>query len=66
MAEYAFLLREGTEMTSVHDRHFEGLFAQATWLRILSEAGYEVEMLERPIDEGETDQVFLCRRPGDR
>ena len=66
VAEYAFLLREGREMTSVHDRHFEGLFARATWLRILSEAGYEVEMLERPIGEGETDQVFLCRRPGER
>lgn len=63
VAEYVFLLRKGAEMTSVHDRHLEGVFAQATWLRLLEEAGYQVEMLERPIGEGETDRVFLCRRP---
>lgn len=40
-----------------------GLFAQATWLRILASAGYRVEMIGRPAGEGETDQVFLCRRP---
>lgn len=65
VAEYAFLLREGTEMTSFHDRHFEGVFARGTWLRILSAAGYRVEMIERPVGDGETDQIFLCRRPGE-
>jgi SAM-dependent methyltransferase len=61
--DYAFLLRRGTEMKAVHERHVEGLFAQATWLRTLESAGYQVEMIERPIGEGVTDRVFLCRRP---
>ena len=61
--EYAFLLRRGTEMRAVHDSHIEGVFAQATWLRVLTSAGYEVEMIDRPIGEGESDRVFLCRRP---
>ena len=63
VVDYAFLARRGTEMRAVHERHLMGLFAQATWLRILASAGYRVEMIGRPVGEGETDQVFLCRRP---
>ncbi len=63
VVEYAYLLRRGTEMKAVHDRHIEGLFSRSTWLRILTSVGYEVEMIDRPIGEGETDRVFLCRRP---
>jgi hypothetical protein len=62
VVDYAFLARQGTEMRAVHERHIEGLFAQATWLRILADAGYRVEMIGRPVGEGEADQVFLCRR----
>ena len=61
--EFAFLLRDGTTMRAVHDRHTEGLFARATWLRILEGAGYRVELTERPRDDEGFDQVFLCRRP---
>ncbi len=61
--EYAFLLREGTTMKVVHERHVEGLFPRATWRRLFSEAGFEVETIERALDEdGATDQVFLCHR----
>jgi SAM-dependent methyltransferase len=60
--EYAFLLRDGTELRAVHDRHVEGLFSRATWTRVLGEAGFEVELAARPLDDG-ADQVFLCRRP---
>lgn len=64
LVEYAFLLREGREVRAVHDRHVEGLFARATWVRILTSVGYRVESFERPADdEGATDEVFLCRRP---
>jgi hypothetical protein len=63
VAEYAFLLRDGVEMRAVHDRHIEGLFPKATWLRLLSSVGYEVDTIERPIGEGRADEVFLCRRP---
>lgn len=48
---------------AVHDRHVEGLFARATWNRLFATAGYLVEPLERPLGDGEVDEVFLCRRP---
>ncbi len=61
--EYAFLLRERGEVRAVHDRHVEGLFAKATWLGLLRSVGYRVETFERPLDDGELDEVFVCRRP---
>jgi Methyltransferase domain len=60
--EYAFLLRDGAAVKAVHDRHVEGLFATTTWLRVLSDVGYEVEVFDRPLDDGAVDQVFLGRR----
>jgi SAM-dependent methyltransferase len=62
VVDYAFLLRDGHEVSAVHDRHVEGLFSQATWTRLLEGAGYRVELIERALGEGETDQIFLCRR----
>jgi SAM-dependent methyltransferase len=61
--EYAFLLREGTAMRAVHDRHVEGLFGRATWRRILEGAGYQVTTTPRPLDDEGSDEVFVCRRP---
>jgi SAM-dependent methyltransferase len=61
--DYSFLLRDGTHMKAVHDRHLEGLFSGATWMRILAATGYHVETTPRPLDDGGTDEVFLCRRP---
>lgn len=64
ITEYAFLLRDGATVTAVHDRHVEGLFSKDTWLRVLTDAGYRVELVERLLDEeGFRDEVFLCRRP---
>jgi trans-aconitate methyltransferase len=60
--EYAFLLRDGHDVTSVHDRHVEGLFPRATWFDVLRGAGYRVEGFPRPLDHGAWDEVFLCRR----
>ena len=61
--DYAFLLRDGETMKAVHDRHYEGLFSEVTWHRILAAAGYEVETISRPVDdEGATSRVFLCRK----
>jgi SAM-dependent methyltransferase len=62
-AEYGLLLREGGEVQAVHDRHETGLFPRATWVRLLEAAGFEVEIVRRPIEDGATDEVFLCRRP---
>jgi hypothetical protein len=62
--DYAFLLRDGASVEAVHDRHVEGLFARATWIDVLTTAGYRVETTSRPPgDEGAFDEVFLCRRP---
>ncbi len=66
--EYALLLRHGTEMKAVHDRHVEGLFPKATWERILRDAGFTVETIRRPLGDAEhidafADEVFLARRP---
>jgi SAM-dependent methyltransferase len=63
VVEYAFLLRSGGSVRAVHDHHVEGVFARATWIRMLEGVGYRVEALERPVGEGETDEIFLCRRP---
>jgi trans-aconitate methyltransferase len=66
VADYAFLLRDGGDLKAVHDRHVEGLFPEAAWNRVLTQAGFEVETVTRPlgdVETGETDRVFLCRRP---
>ncbi len=61
--EYVLLLREGGEVRSVHDRHVEGLFSRDTWRRVLEGVGYRVETFERPIGDGEVDEIFLAVRP---
>ncbi|HEU4412107.1 MAG TPA: class I SAM-dependent methyltransferase [Polyangiaceae bacterium] len=66
VVEYAFLLRDGNEMRSAHDRHLEGLFSKATWVDVLEGTGFQVETFDRDVDEGYFDEVFLCRRPSDR
>lgn len=58
--EYAFVLRDGEEVNVVHDRHVEGLFPRATWVRLLESAGYEVETFERPLDE--MGEMFVGRK----
>jgi hypothetical protein len=38
--DYAFLLRDSNgDVRAVHDRHVEGLFPRATWLKLLASAG---------------------------
>jgi SAM-dependent methyltransferase len=61
--EYAFLLRDGSDVKAFHDHHVEGLFARATWIEVLTAAGYGVELVDRPFDDTTTDSIFLCRRP---
>jgi hypothetical protein len=39
------------------------LFARATWIETLSDAGYRVELVDRPFDDTTTASIFLCRRP---
>lgn len=66
ICDYAFLLKEDNEVRAVHDRHLMGLFPTDTWLELLREAGFEVEIRHRELPEqcsGYTDKVFVAQRP---
>ena len=70
VVDYAYLLRASDGVVRVeHDRHVEGLFARADWLRLLSEAGF-VEVRAVPFDHSEltpgTYEVFLAKKPRPR
>jgi SAM-dependent methyltransferase len=65
VADYTYVLRglDGA-VSVVHERHVEGLFARADWLRLLGDVGFEPSVvpfahseIDRPLD------VFLGRRP---
>lgn len=45
VVDYALLTREGAGLPTLHhDRHEEGLFSRATWLRVLAAAGFDAEL----------------------
>ena len=62
-AEYSMLMREGTHFRSVQDFHDYGLFAKDTWVKLLAEVGYQIEIFQRETAKELTDETFLCRRP---
>lgn len=64
--DYTFTVHDGAEVFSFHDRFSEGLFPQATWLRLFDAAGFDVSLIDRPIGDGAFDKVYLCvkRPPG--
>ncbi len=61
--EYVFVLRENGEVRTVHDRHVEGLFSRAQWVRAFEGAGFQVEASEQLVDEDTVVPFFLCRKP---
>jgi SAM-dependent methyltransferase len=64
-AEYAFLLRatDGS-VRSVHETHRLGLFDRATWLRLLSDAGFDAALVHEVTDDERTPRdVFVATRP---
>jgi SAM-dependent methyltransferase len=64
--DYAYLLREADGSVRVEqDRHVEGLFTRADWLRLLADVGFEPGVV--PFDHSEVDytiEVFVGRKPG--
>ena len=59
IVDYAFLLREANgDVRAVHDRHIEGLFPRATWLKAFEAAGLSAKS---DLDEWGRD-VFLARK----
>jgi trans-aconitate methyltransferase len=65
VVDYAYLLRDGTTVTVEHDRHVEGLFAQADWVRLIRDVGFEPAIIPFNHSELERDRyiVFVGRRP---
>jgi SAM-dependent methyltransferase len=67
LTDYAYLLRMPDGVTRVeHDRHVEGLFARADWLRLLSEAGFEpraVQVAHSELEPG-SYEIFIAAKPG--
>ncbi len=73
VVEYAFLLRDRSGVRAVHDRHVEGLFSRATWIEVLTAAGFRVEVggdgnededgKGNGAESRDVSELFLCRRP---
>lgn len=65
LTEYAFLLRDpdGT-VRAVHETHRTGLFPRATWLRLLTAAGFEPSTVTEETAEDRTPrELFVAYRP---
>jgi SAM-dependent methyltransferase len=67
VVDYAYLLRTDDGVMRVeHDRHIEGLFARADWLRLLSQAGFE-DVRTVPLEHSDLElgshEVFVARKP---
>jgi SAM-dependent methyltransferase len=66
LVDYAYLLRDADGSVRVeHDRHVEGLFPRATWLRLLEEVGFQARAV--PVEHSElepgTYELFAATRP---
>jgi hypothetical protein len=65
VVDYAYLLKTPDGAVRVeHDRHVEGLFSRADWLRLLSAAGFEPRAV--PFEHSEVEhalEVFVAARP---
>jgi len=64
--DFAYLLRErGGSVLVEQDRHVLGLFAQAEWLRLLAEVGFEASAVPFRHSEPEPSarEVFLAIKP---
>jgi len=62
VTDYAYLLRDPDGSVQVlEDRHLEGMFPRATWLRLLADVGFQADV---SVDEWERD-VFVGVRPSE-
>jgi SAM-dependent methyltransferase len=66
IVDYAFMLRtEEGVVTAEHDRHIEGLFARAEWLRVLEDVGFNARAIRFDHSELEPGsyEIFICTKP---
>ena len=59
LADFAYLLREGTEVSVEHDRHVCGLFPRALWVDALEGQGFEVSIRAAEHDEEAGLEIFV-------
>lgn len=60
--EYVYLLREGNAPAQVeHDLHTCGIFPRADWLRLLSEVGFQAEIIR----DGYERELFVAHKSKD-
>jgi SAM-dependent methyltransferase len=66
VVDYAFMLREGDRVDVVHDRHIEGLFPHALWMRLIEEVGFIPSSIRFEHSEVKDLGLFVFdgRRPG--
>lgn len=58
VTDFAYLLREGAgKPRVVYDRHVDGLFPRATWLRLLTEAGFEARVAPTELSDVEPESL---------
>jgi hypothetical protein len=48
--QYVSLRQGKAKVRAEYDRHIMGLFERAVWLRLLKDAGFEVEVVEDEYD----------------
>jgi len=63
VTDYTYALRDASgNVRVIHDRHIEGVFPRDTWLRLLSDAGFEPRVV--PFNHSElepgTYELFVC------
>jgi len=63
VVDFSFLLRDGTDVRAVHDRHIEGVFSRAIWREVLESAGFAVEFVSQKVEDGRVEELVLCSRP---
>jgi hypothetical protein len=66
LADYAYLFRNPDGSVQVeHDRHVQGLFPRATWLRLLDQVGFRARAV--PVEHSELEpgsyELFAATRP---
>ncbi|MDQ4094738.1 MAG: class I SAM-dependent methyltransferase [Actinomycetota bacterium] len=62
LVDYAYLIREGHNVTVEHDRHVCGLFPKSTWLDLMDSAQLDVEARTHTFSDGFTSEIFVGTR----
>ena len=63
LVDFAYLLREGTEVRAVQDRHECGLFGREEWLDLLREVGFRAEHRPTVLSDGAGNEMFVAVKP---